>query len=339
MHCPVVHFLNHMPTVRMLVGAVLALHTLVRAVPQEDDLERTMRWACSSVGEQVYAEAGSPLFKEYSYVREPMETIAHFAPECDGNGLCSSVRRRLVKAFQLWDTSRENANHTATADIAQAFVHAAFDEVVGTLGLRNFLRLVRDANALSTSLTCSQSISRCRSVKDRDPLNANLRLNMHVFGRHCAEAHSEGKLSTLSRAALVHEFAGTPDLVQGLHGSVWTFTVGLLPERTKQHPIWHNGGTKLTGRTTAGSATELTAIATAIVGNVMQELCGQLDLQGVPLRAWRGPCGLLRGPLGAAARAGRWQEASLCAGATAGDDARRHRVRGGFGSDFRAAEV
>ena len=63
MHCPVVHFLNHMPTVRMLVGAVLALHTLVRAVPQEDDLERTMRWACSSVGEQVYAEAGSPLSK------------------------------------------------------------------------------------------------------------------------------------------------------------------------------------------------------------------------------------------------------------------------------------
>ena len=70
MHCPVVHFLNHMPTVRMLVGAVLALHTLVRAVPQEDDLERTMRWACSSVGQQVYAEAGSPPFKEYSYVRE-----------------------------------------------------------------------------------------------------------------------------------------------------------------------------------------------------------------------------------------------------------------------------
>ena len=268
--------------------------------PQEGGLERTIRWACRSVGEQVYAEAGSPLFKEYSYVREPMEAIAHFAPECDGSGLCSSVRSRLVKAFQLWDASRDNA------DTTQALVHAAFDEAVGTLGLRNFLRLVRDANALTTSLTCSQSVSRCRSVKERDPLNANLRLNMHVFGRHCAEVHSEGKLNMLSRAALVHEFAGAPDLVQGLHGSVWTFTVRLLTERAKQHPIWHNGGTKLTGRTTAGSATELTAIATAIVGNVMQELCGQLDLQGVPLRAWRGPCGLLRGPLGAAARAGQW---------------------------------
>ena len=320
----------------MLVGAVLALHTLVRAVPQEDDLERTMRWACSSVGEQVYAEAGSPLFKEYSYVREPMETIAHFAPECDGNGLCSSVRRRLVKAFQLWDTSRENANHTATADIAQAFVHAAFDEVVGTLGLRNFLRLVRHANALSTSLTCSQSISRCRSVKDRDPLNANLRLNMHVFGRHCAEVHSEGKLNMLSRAALVHEFAGAPDLVQGLHGSVWTFTVRLLAERAKQHPIWHNGGTKLTGRTTAGSATELTAVATAIVGNVTQELCGQLDL----LKGFHCVHGVGHAASYVALlELQREQDNGKKLRATAGDDTRRHRVRGGFGGDFRAAEV
>lgn len=251
---------------------VLALHTLIRAEPQENDLERSIRWACRSVGEQLYAEAGSPPFKEYSYVREPMEAIAHFAPECDGSGLCSSVRSRLVKAFQLWDASRDNA------DTTQALVHAAFDEAVGTLGLRNFLRLVRDANALSTSLTCSQSVSRCRSVKERDPLNANLRLNMHVFGRHCAEAHSEGKLSMLSRAALVHEFVGAPDVVQGLHGSVWTFTTGLLTEFAEHHPMWHKGGAQLTGRTTSGAATELTAVATAIVGNLTQELCGQLGL-------------------------------------------------------------
>lgn len=261
-----------LPTRASAQLVMLTLHTLIRAEPQENDLERTIRWACRTVGEQLYTEAGSPPFKEYSYVREPMEAIAHFAPECDGSGLCSSVRSRLVKAFQLWDASRDNA------DTTQALVHAAFDEAVGTLGLRNFLRLVRDANELSTSLTCSQSVSRCRSVKERDPLNANLRLNMHVFGRHCAEAHSEGKLSMLSRAALVHEFVGAPDVVQGMHGSVWTFTTGLLTECAEHNPIWHKGGTQLTGRTTSGSATELTAVATAIVGNLTQELCGQLGL-------------------------------------------------------------
>ena len=251
---------------------MLPLLALLLAVPQENDLERAIRWACHSVGEQLYAGVGSPPFKEYSYEREPMEAVRHVAPECDTSGLCSSVRDGLVKAFQLWDESRDNA------DTTQALVHAAFDEVVGMLGIRNFLRLVRDANELSTSLTCSQSSSRCRSVKARDPLNANLRLNMHVFGRHCAEVHSAGNLSTLSRAALVHEFAGAPDLVQGMHGSVWTFTTRLLTENAKHHPVWRKGGTELTGRTTAGSATELTAVATAVLGNLTQELCGQLDM-------------------------------------------------------------
>ena len=102
-------------------------------------MDRTIRWACRSVGEQLYAGAGSPPFKEYSYEREPMEAIRHLAPECDASELCSSVRNRLVKAFQLWDASRDNA------DTTQALVHAAFDEAAGTLGIRNFLRLVRDA--------------------------------------------------------------------------------------------------------------------------------------------------------------------------------------------------
>ena len=81
---------------------MLPLLALLLAAPQENDLERAIRWACHSVGEQLYAGAGSPPFKEYSYEREPMEAIRHVAPECDASGLCSSVRNRLVKAFQLW---------------------------------------------------------------------------------------------------------------------------------------------------------------------------------------------------------------------------------------------
>jgi len=45
-------------------------------VPQENDLERAIRWACHSVGEQLYAGVGSPPFKEYSYEREPTRLSA-----------------------------------------------------------------------------------------------------------------------------------------------------------------------------------------------------------------------------------------------------------------------
>ena len=218
---------------------------------------------------------------------EPMEPIAHLSPECDGSGLCSSTRRRMLSAFQLWDASLQNATHaTVMQSHVQEQLHATFDEVGAALGLRNFLRLMRDANELSTSLTCSRVPSRCNLVKKRAALNENLRLNMHVFGRHIAEGlFAAVPTLKMSRAALVREFSGHADLVQAVHGSVWTFTIKLLEERMKLGKlIWRNDSTAQNPEqaSTSGSAIKLTAGAASIISNITQDVCGQLN----PLKAF-----------------------------------------------------
>lgn len=271
-----------MLTLHCLASAALGAAGLSEDEP-ESTTDKTTRWACGGLGNAhgLYTQVGSPPFKEYDYRTEPMESITRLAPECGSQGLCSSVRGRLVKAFQQWDASRDNASHggaTVVESHTQDVVQAAFAEVAGTLGLRNFLRLLRDANELSTSLTCSRQSqsARCRLVKERDPLNSNLRINLHLFGRHVAETLRQGKLK-MSRTAVVQEFALEADVVQALHGSTWTFTVRVLEDWAKSgKPIWRNYGEA--GSTTAGSVVTLTSGAAAIMGNITQELCGPLDL-------------------------------------------------------------